>query len=189
MPKASELKRGDAVSYNGKSLILKKLEVQSPSARGGATLYKCRFTDVETGLKVEERFKGDDIVDSIDLTHRAITFSYVDGDEYYFMDSEDYSSYVFNSEKIEDELLFITEDTQGLEIMLIDGVAAAIELPSSVDLVITETDPSIKGASASARTKPARFATGLTVQVPEYIANGEKVKINTTERKFMSRAD
>ena len=64
-----------------------------------------------------------------------------------------------------------------------------IELPASVDLIITETDPSIKGASASARTKPATLATGLVVQVPEYIASGEKIKVNTAESKFMGRAD
>lgn len=72
--------------------------------------------------------------------------------------------------------------------ILIDGTTATLELPSSVELVIEETDPSIKGASASARTKPARLSTGLTVQVPEYIATGDKVVVNTTERKYMNRA-
>jgi len=86
-------------------------------------------------------------------------------------------------------LLFFNEDTQGLFVILVDGKAASLELPASVELVIEETDPSIKGASASARTKPARFATGLTIQVPEYIATGDKVKINTAERKYISRAD
>ena len=72
--------------------------------------------------------------------------------------------------------------------IVVDGNAVGLELPASVELVIEETDPSIKGASASARTKPARFATGLTVQVPEYIATGDRIVINTTERKYMSRA-
>jgi elongation factor P len=85
--------------------------------------------------------------------------------------------------------MFINEDTQGLQVLTVDDVPVAIELPASVDLVIVETDPSIKGASASARTKPAILSTGLTVQVPEYISNGEKIKINTAESKFMSRSD
>ena len=104
------------------------------------------------------------------------------------MDAEDYTPYTFNKEAIEEELLFITEETQGIQVLIVNEAPVAIELPSSVDLVIVETDPSIKGASASARTKPATLTTGLTVQVPEYIANGEKIKVNTSEHKFMSRA-
>lgn len=119
---------------------------------------------------------------------RAVAFSYVDGDEYIFMDNEDYTQYTFKKEEIEDELQFVTEEIQGLHVIVVDGNAVGLELPASVELVIEETDPSIKGASASARTKPARFATGLTVQVPEYIATGDRIVINTTERKYMSRA-
>lgn len=80
-----------AVTHNGKLLLVKDIDVQSPSARGAATLYKMRFTDVRTGLKVEERFKGDEIIDAISLSRRSVTFSYIDGDEYIFMDDEDYT--------------------------------------------------------------------------------------------------
>ncbi len=86
------------------------------------------------------------------------------------------------------EDMFITEETIGLQVLMVDDKPVGVELPASVDLVITETDPSIKGASASARTKPALLSTGLTVQVPEYIARGEKIKVNTAEAKFNSRA-
>ncbi|MEO0890359.1 MAG: elongation factor P-like protein YeiP, partial [Pseudomonadota bacterium] len=123
-----------------------------------------------------------------EMNKRAVVYSYADGDEHIFMDNEDYSQYTFKHNEVEDELLFINEDTQGIHLILINGSAVGIELPSSVELVIEETDPSIKGASASARTKPARFASGLVIQVPEYIATGDRVIINTTERKYMSRA-
>ncbi|WP_413111628.1 elongation factor P-like protein YeiP [Thaumasiovibrio sp. DFM-14] len=189
MPRASEIKRGAAISLNGKLLIVKNIDVQSPSARGAATLYRMRFKEVATGAKVEERFKGDDMIDSVDLNRHKVTFSYKDGDEYVFMDTEDYTQYTLNGSDIEDELLFITEDIEGLSVLEVDEQAVGLELPASVELVIEETSPSIKGASASARTKPALFSTGLTVQVPEYIATGDKVRINTSERKFMSRAD
>jgi len=104
------------------------------------------------------------------------------------MDNEDYTPYSLDKDTIEDELLFITEETTGLQVYLVDDKPVGIELPASVDLVITETDPSIKGASATSRTKPALLQTGLTVQVPEYIATGEKIKVNTAESKFTSRA-
>jgi elongation factor P len=189
MPRASELKRGMAVEYNGKLLLVKHVDVHSPSARGAATLYKTRFADIATGGKVEHSFKGDDSLTQVELSRRPVVFSYSDNDDYIFMDSEDFTQYTFKLADIEEEMLFINESTEGLVILLVNDKTIGLELPQSVEMEIIETDPSIKGASASARTKPAKFATGLTIQVPEYIASGEKVRINTAERKFMGRAD
>ena len=86
MPRANEIIKGMVLNYNGKLLLVKDIDIQSPTARGAATLYKMRFSDVRTGLKVEERFKGDDIVDTVKLTRRYVDFSYVDCNEYVFMD-------------------------------------------------------------------------------------------------------
>lgn len=188
MPKASEIKKGFAIESNGKTLLVKDIEVTTPGGRGGAKIYKMRCTDLNTGARVDERYKSDDVVETVEMNKRAVVYSYADGDEHIFMDNEDYSQYTFKHNEVEDDMLFINEDTQGTHIILVNGAAVGIELPSSVELVIEETDPSIKGASASARTKPARFASGLVIQVPEYIATGDRVIINTAERKYMSRA-
>ncbi|WP_118986283.1 elongation factor P-like protein YeiP [Photorhabdus sp. CRCIA-P01] len=190
MAKANEIKRGSAVSYNGKLLLVKDIDIQAPSARGASTLYKMRFTDIRTGQKVEERFKGDDILDTISLTRRSVNFSYIDGDEYVFMDDEDFTPYHFKKEQIAEELLFIPEGgLLGMQVLTIEGQVIALELPQTVDMVIEETAPGIKGASASARTKPAKMSTGLTVQVPEYISSGEKIRIHIAERRYMGRCD
>ncbi len=190
MPKANEIKRGMAVSHNGKMLLVKDIEVQSPSARGASTLYKMRFSDVQTGLKVEERFKGDDIITAISLSRRAVTFSYIDGDEYVFMDDEDYTPFIFKKEQIEDELLFIPEGgIPGMQVLTVEGLLIALELPQTVEMEIIETAPGIKGASASARNKPATMSTGLVIQVPEYLDAGEKIRIHVPERRYMGRAD
>ncbi|WP_370547316.1 elongation factor P-like protein YeiP [Edwardsiella tarda] len=190
MARANEIKRGMAVNYNGKLLLVRDIDIQSPSARGAATLYKMRFSDVRTGLKVEERFKGDDLLETITLSRRPVTFSYIDGDEYVFMDDEDYTPYTFKKEQIEEELLFIPEGgIPGMQVLTMEGQVLALELPQTVDMEIIETTPSIKGASASARTKPATLPTGLVVQVPEYLSNGEKIRIHVEERRFMGRAD
>jgi elongation factor P len=117
-----------------------------------------------------------------------VQFSYLDGDDYIFMDNEDFSQYLLKAEDIADELAFITEDTEGLLALRVDDAVIGLELPASVVLEVTETAPAMKAASASARTKPATLNTGLVVQVPEYIVEGEKVRVNTAERKFMSRA-
>lgn len=189
MPKASEIKKNAAIEYNGKVLIVRDITRSVPQGRAGGSLYRMRLYDVVTGGKVDETFKAEDMLNFADLSRRPSMFSYVDGDEYIFMDNEDYTPYNLNKSSISEEILFINEDTQGLSIIIIDNVPVGVDLPASVDLVITETDPSIKGASASARTKPATLSTGLVIQVPEHISKGEKIKINTSEYKFMGRSD
>lgn len=140
MPRANEIKKGMVLNYNGKLLIVKDIDIQAPSARGAATLYKMRFADVRTGLKVEERFKGDDIVDTVTLTRRYVDFSYIDGNEYVFMDKEDYTPYIFTKDQIEEELLFIPEGGMpDMQVLTWDGVLLALELPQTVDLEIVET--------------------------------------------------
>lgn len=188
MPKASEVKKNTAVEYNNSVYIIRDIERSVPQGRAGGSLYRMRMYDVVTGSKIDQTFKDSDMLVLSDLTRRNIMFSYLDGDELVFMDTEDYTPYNLNKESIADEVLFIDENTQGMQVVLVDGSPVGIELPSSVDLVILETDPSIKGGSATARTKPATLSTGLVVQVPEHISTGDKIKVNTSENKFMGRA-
>lgn len=188
MSKASDLKRGEVIAVNGVPYVIRQIDVQSPSARGAATLYRVRASAVQGGQKFEERFKGDDEVPTVEMTRRAVTFSYADGDDYVFMDAEDFSQYPLSAADIEEELPFVTEDTEGLQVMLVDGQVIGLTLPGTVVLQISECVPAMKAASASARTKPATLSTGLVVQVPEYIEAGERIKVNTGERKFVSRA-
>lgn len=189
MPKASEVKKHAAIEHNGKVYFVKEINKLTPSGRAGASLYRMRMYDVATGAKADESFKADEVINLADFGKRSASFSYIDGDEYIFMDSEDYTPYHFNKETIEEDIPFITEETEGLQVLLVDDKPVAVELPANVEMVIVETDPSIKGASASARTKPATMSTGLVVQVPEYIAAGERIKISTSEQKFLSRAE
>ena len=189
MPKASEVKKNTAIEYNDRVMIIKDIERSVPQGRAGGSLYRMRMYDVVTGAKVDETFKAEDMLSFADLIRRPAMFSYIDGDQYVFMDNEDYTPYNLNTSAINEALPFITEDTEGLQVIIVDGMPVGLDLPSSVDLVITETDPSIKGGSATARTKPAILSTGLTVQVPEHISTGDKIKVNTAETKFMGRAD
>ncbi len=189
MPKASEIKKNAAIEYNGGVYMVKDIERSVPQGRAGGSLYRMRMYNVVTGQKVDETFKDVDMLNMADLIRRPSMFSYIDGEEYVFMDNEDYTPYNLNKESIADEVLFIDENTQGIQIILVDGSPVGMDLPSSIELEIVETDPSIKGASATSRTKPATLTTGLVVQVPEYISTGERIKINTEEKSFMSRAD
>lgn len=189
MPKASEIKKNNTVVFDGKTCIVRDIERSVPQGRAGGSIYRMRMYDVVTGAKYDETFKDSDTLDMADLIRRPAMFSYVDGDEYIFMDKEDYTPYHLNKESIENEALFINEDTDGIQVVIVSEVPVALDLPMSVELEVVETAPSIKGASATSRTKPATLSTGLVVQVPEYISTGEWIKVNTEERKFQSRAD
>ncbi|MGB1238473.1 MAG: elongation factor P-like protein YeiP [Pseudomonadales bacterium] len=189
MPKASEIKKNAALDYNGKTYIVRDIERSVPQGRAGGSLYRMRMYDIVNGGKIDETFKDSDMLNFADLVRKASVFSYIDGDEYVFLDKETYAPYPLHKDGITEELLFINEETEGVYVVIVDDIPVALDLPGIVELDITETDPSIKGASASARTKPATLTTGLVVQVPEYISSGERIRINVEERKFISRAE
>jgi elongation factor P len=189
MPKASEIKKNTAIEYNGNTYIVRDIERSVPQGRAGGSLYRMRMYDVITNGKLDETFKDSDILNLGDLIRRPVMFSYIDADEHVFMDVENYTPYILNKESIEDQIAFFSETTEGMQVVIVNDVPVALDLPNNVELQVTETDPSVKGASATSRTKPALLSTGLTVQVPEYISTGDTIKVSTEERKFIGRAD
>ncbi|WP_133011422.1 elongation factor P-like protein YeiP [Marinomonas flavescens] len=189
MPKASDIKKNMAVEYDGKTYIVRDIERSVPQGRAGGSLYRMRMYDVVSGRKLDETFKDSDMLSLADLIRRPVMFSYADGEEYVFMDTEDYTPYNLNKEAIEDELLFINEETTGIQVILVNDAPVALDMPANVELEVIETDPSIKGASATSRNKPAKLATGAIIQVPEHISTGDKIKVNVEERKFAGRAE
>lgn len=188
MPKASDLKRGMVVEVNDAPYVVKQIEVRNPSSRGASTLYKIRFNHLKTKQKRDETLKGDDFLKDVNCERTVVQFSYKDDDSYTFMNLEDYEQYTINTRDIEDDIGFLSEGLEGIVGIILEGNLVAIEVPAAVALEIIETGPSIKGASATARTKPAILSTGLEVQVPEYIEQGDVIKINTSTSKFMARA-
>jgi elongation factor P len=188
MPKASDVKRGDVVRRKGRVFAVGKIEIRTPSSRGSNTLYKMKLRDVQTRQNYDETFKGEDLLDDVDFTRRQASYSYFDGELYVFMDEEDYTQYSFNEADLEGQLEYLTEGLGGIYVTVIDGAAAGIQLPASVDLEIIETAPMLKGGTATKRSKPAKLAGGLEVLVPEFIETGEVIKVNTETGEYMSRA-
>lgn len=176
------------VEVNGIPHIVKQIEVRNPSSRGASTLYKIRFNNLKTGQKLDESLKGDDSFKEADYARAKAQFSYVDGNNYVFMNIEDFSQYTLSSDDLDGQVGYLTDGLEGIVALLVDGEAIGIELPSSVVMTIVETSPAIKGATASARTKTATLTTGIEIQVPEYLETGDLVKVNTESGKFMSRA-
>jgi elongation factor P len=188
VPKACDLKKGDVVDYKGAPHLVKHIDVKSPSSRSATTLYKVRMNHVTSGQKVDASFKGDDMLGNVDFERRKVLYSFRDGEAYVFMDEEDFSQHSLAEDELGDDRFYVFEGMESVVGLLVNGRLITIELPQSMVMTVVETSPVIKGASASARTKPASFATGLVIQVPEYLDVGEQVKINTEENRYISRA-
>jgi len=186
--KTSELKKGMVVQYEGQIILIKQVFVQTPSSRSGNTLYKVTGRNVLNKQKFDKTYKGDENIDTVDFIRREVQLLYRDADGCTFMDTESYEQYVLALDDLEEELRYIVDGQGGITALIADGTMLGIELPPTVSLEILECSPGIKGASASARTKPATMSTGLVVQVPEYLTPGEKIKINTDTGEYMSRA-
>lgn len=186
--KANEIKKGMVIDQDGKNIHIKHIFVQSPHSRGGSTLYKMTGSDLASGQKFERSFKGDEVVNQIEVSRRSVQLLFSDSETFTFMDSENYEQFTMVSELLEDEAKFLYDGLEGISALISDEQILGIELPNTMSLEISECAPGIKGGSASARTKPATLVTGLVVQVPEYLSPGEVIKINTDTREFISRA-
>ena len=186
--KANEIKKGMVFEFDGKSILVKHVQVQSPSSRSGSTLYKVRGQNLVSQQKFERRFKGDESVEAVDMVRRAVQMLFHDGDGCTFMDTESYEQYTLSDEALQDELDFLFDGLEGITALIANDAVLAIELPVTVTLEITDCAPSMRSASSSARTKPATLTTGLIVQVPEYLTPGEVIKVNSETREFISRA-
>ena len=186
MISATDLKKGKVIEVNGAAHIVVTVAAKSPSARGGTTLYKIRTRNLVTGQKADHSFKGDDMLKEADFEKREVEFSYIDGENYVFVDLETFEQHELNKDFIADDIKYLKE---GMECtaLLVDGALKALTLPPIVTLKVIECDPSMKTASATARTKNATVETGLTLQVPEYLENDELIRINTLTGEFQSR--
>jgi elongation factor P len=186
---AKEMKPGAVVvSDSGDPIIIEGVSVQSPSARGAATLYKFRARNLLTKQKVDLTLKGTDNMAEADFRKRPVKLMYKDADEVHLMDQEDYNQYSIKLQEVTEQMNYLTEEMESVFALIYEDQCVGIQLPSSAELTISQCDPAVRGNSATARTKPALLETGLTVHVPEYIKEGEKIKVSTETGDFLSRA-
>lgn len=183
----ADLKRGTVILLDKAPCIALDIQTQSPSARGGSTLVKMKYRNLLTSQVLEKTFKAGDRLDEADFERRKGQFLYASGDGGVFMDLENYEQHEINGELFEPVGGYLLE---GVEVImgLFEGNVVSIDPPMTVELTVTETAPAIKNATATAQTKEAILETGLAIQVPGYLEAGEKIKIDTRECRFVSRA-
>jgi len=185
---AKEIKRGTVVNYDGSPILIESVSVQTPSARGAATLYKFRGRNLVTKQKADITLKGNESLDGADFERRPVKMMYTDATDLHLLDQTDYNQYSIRLDDVAEEIKYITEELDGMLALIYNNECVGVQLPTAVELSITECDPGIKGNSATARTKPATLETGLAVQVPEYLKQGERIKVDTRTGQYLSRA-
>lgn len=185
--KANEIKKHTVLAHNGLYYVVREVEKSAPTARGGNTTYRIQMFSIPEGHKVDLSLRADDDMEAVDLSKREATFSYMDGEDYVFMDVEDFTQYILSSKMVEDIKGYIIEGVDGYYVSLIDDSPIALVPPQSIVLEIVDTAPELKGGSATKRTKPARLSTGIDVQVPDYVESGTKIRVNTETGEFMGR--
>ncbi|MEK6248001.1 MAG: elongation factor P [Planctomycetales bacterium] len=185
---AKEIKPGGVVNYDGSPILIKSVMVQTPSARGAATLYKFRGRNLVTRGKQDITLKGTESLDAADFERRSVKLMYFDATHMHLLDETDYNQYSIASEDIELEKPYITEQLEGMLALVYNDECVGVQLPTTIELSIDQTDPAVKGDSATKRSKPATLETGLVVQVPEYLKSGEKIKVDSRTGEYISRA-
>jgi elongation factor P len=184
---AKDIKPGVLVVYSDAPCLVKEISVQSPSARGAATLYKYRALNLLTKQKADFVLKGGESLPEADFEKRLVKLMYADPTQTHFLDQEDFNQFSLDNADVKTEVAYITEATESVYVLIYNGEPIGIQVPLTVELKVTQCDPGVRGNSATSRTKPATLETGLIVQVPEYLSEGETVKVDTRTGEYLSR--
>jgi elongation factor P len=154
--------------------------------KGGAFV-RTKLKNVLTGAVLEKTFRAGEKVTDVRLERRPVNYSYTDGQLYHFMDQNTFEMIPLSGEVIgEDQLRYLKENME-CEGLVHDGTVLSVELPFFVELEVTETDPGVRGDTAQGGTKPAKLETGATIQVPLFVEEGDVVKVDRREDKYLTR--
>jgi len=183
--KANDIKPGQVLDLDGTLYLVTKTESVKPG-KGGAFV-QTKLKSIKHGNVTEKRFRSVDDVNSTNLDRRDMEYLYKDGNGAVFMDNETYDQVTLPEDILGKTLLYV-KPNETIKGLFLDETCLSVELPASVELEITETEPGIKNATATNVMKEAICETGLKVRVPPFIKEGETVKINTETNEYQSRA-
>jgi elongation factor P len=184
MISASEFRNGVTVEIDGDIFIIMDFQHVKPGK--GAAFVRTKIKNLITGGVVERTFSPTDRMPRAHIERKDMSYSYSDGDLFYFMDTESFEQIPFNSEDVGDALKFVKENDV-VKILEHNGKVFGIEPPLFAELLITHTEPGFRGDTATGVTKPATVETGATVKVPLFVNEGDKIKIDTRTGEYLSR--
>lgn len=182
---ATQIRVGMVIIFEGELYRVLKIDHITQGNKRGKVQTDLR--NIRTGLKTEHRFRSEDSVEKAVFTEKEMEFLYNDGDAYHFMDSVNFEQIQLNKDELGNAVYYLQPNTK-VQVEFFDEKAIGVELPPSMVLTITDTQPPLKGATASGSAKPATLDNGLTVKVPQFIEVGNKVRVDTSTNEYIERA-
>ena len=182
---ATQMRPGMIIKHNGELCSVFSVEHRTPGNL--RAFIQAKLRTLRTGALFEHRFRSPDPIEKITVDEVKMEFLYSEGDHYTFMNMENYEQTALGRDVLGDAVDYLIPNLQ-ITVEFFDGKAVGIELPQTVELTVLETEPGLRSATASSVTKPAKTETGLVVQVPAFINEGERIRVDTSEGAYLSRA-
>ena len=182
---STQMRPGMVIKFNNELFSIFSVNHRTPGNLRGFVQAKMR--NLRSGSMIEHRFSSEDRVERASLEEHEMEYLYDDGEYYYFMNTEDYEQMHLTKDILGDAVSYLIPQLH-VTVEFYEGKPISVELPPTVDMTVVETEPGIKGASVSNVTKPAKMETGLVVQVPPFITEGEKIRVSTAEGTYQERA-
>ncbi len=184
MIQATQLRPGMIILYEGDLYRVTAIHHLTPGNKRG--FMQTKMKNLKTGIGTEKKFRSEDRLEQATMETRKMQYLYAEGDLHTFMDTENYEQMSLPAEEIGDLLNYLLPN-QIVEMEFFDGRPVGVSPPSTVDLEVVETEPSLKGATASASYKPAKLETGVTIQVPPFVQVGDRVRVDPSEGTYLER--
>jgi len=182
---ATQLRPGMVIKHNNDLHSVFSVEHRTPGNL--RAFIQAKLRNLRTGAMFEHRFRSADGIEKVTVDEVEMQYLYNDGDDYYFMNTENYEQTHLRRDVLGDAVDYLIPNLQ-IEVEFFDGKAVGVELPQTIEMTVVETEPGLKSATASSVTKPAKLETGLVVQVPPFINEGEKIRVDTSQGAYLSRA-
>ena len=181
----NQFKNGMHIELEGG--VWRIVEFQHVKPGKGGAFVRTKLKNLRTGSVVDKTFRADEKVPLAVIDKREMQYLYREGDSYVFMDNESYEQFAVPRSDLADELTFMQPNAT-VQVLAVNGKPSSVQLPASVELAVTETEPGVKGDTVSNVTKPATLETGAVVQVPLFVNPGDRIKIDPREARYISRA-
>lgn len=184
MLNASDLRKGLKIQIDGNPFIITEFEFSKPGK--GQALYRCKMRNMISGNQLVKTYRSNDKFEKAALEERKMQFLYSQGEEYHFMDMENYEQLFLTKEQMGDNINFIVDNME-VEVLFFDSLPIDITLPIFVNLTVTKADPWAKGDTSGNDTKPVTLETGYELQVPPFVEEGDKLQIDTRTGDYVTR--
>jgi elongation factor P len=181
---ANDIRKGMVIIFEGEPCKIMEFRHHTPGNL--RAMVQTRMRNIRTGSSFEHRFRSNDTIDKAQMEQHKMEYLYSDGDQHHFMNTENYEQTMMTADDLGDAAQWLLPGLK-IEIEFYEGAPIGIDLPDSMELTVVETDPVLKGATVSNSNKPAKLENGVSITVPPFITEGEKIRVNPTEARYIER--